>query len=99
VSVGMLEHVGPGHYQELGEIINRVVRAEGRGLIHSIGHNRPLATSAWCRKRIFPGSYAPTLREITEILEPHDFSVLDVENLRLHYARTAEHWLQRFEKC
>ena len=25
------------------------------------------------------------------------FSVLDVENLRLHYAQTLEHWLARFE--
>ena len=31
------------------------------------------------------------------IFEPANFSVLDVENLRLHYARTLEHWLQRFE--
>ncbi len=33
-----------------------------------------------------------------KIFEPLDFSVLDVENLRLHYARTLEHWLERFEK-
>jgi cyclopropane fatty-acyl-phospholipid synthase-like methyltransferase len=32
-----------------------------------------------------------------QILEPFDFSVLDVENLRLHYAKTLEHWLQRYE--
>ena len=32
-----------------------------------------------------------------QIFEPYDFSVLDVENLRLHYARTLEHWLERFE--
>jgi cyclopropane-fatty-acyl-phospholipid synthase len=25
--------------------------------------------------------------------------VLDVENLRLHYARTLEHWLQRFDRA
>ena len=31
------------------------------------------------------------------ILEPHDYAVLDVENLRPHYARTLEHWLERFE--
>jgi cyclopropane-fatty-acyl-phospholipid synthase len=31
------------------------------------------------------------------IFEPPGFSVLDVENLRLHYARTLEHWLERFE--
>ena len=39
----------------------------------------------------------PTLREVFEhVLEPHEFSVLDVENLRLHYAKTLEHWRQRF---
>ena len=32
------------------------------------------------------------------ILEPHDYAVLDVENLRPHYARTLEHWLERFDK-
>jgi cyclopropane-fatty-acyl-phospholipid synthase len=31
------------------------------------------------------------------ILEPAEFSVLDVENIRLHYALTLEHWLRRFE--
>jgi cyclopropane-fatty-acyl-phospholipid synthase len=30
------------------------------------------------------------------IFEPHGFMVLDVENLRLHYAETARHWLERF---
>jgi cyclopropane-fatty-acyl-phospholipid synthase len=34
-----------------------------------------------------------------EIFEPWDFSVYDVENLRLHYAKTLEHWLDRFERC
>ena len=32
-----------------------------------------------------------------EIFEPRGFSVLDVENLRLHYAKTLEHWLARFD--
>jgi cyclopropane-fatty-acyl-phospholipid synthase len=31
------------------------------------------------------------------VLAPFDFSVLDVENLRLHYARTLEHWRRRLE--
>ena len=31
------------------------------------------------------------------VLEPRSFSVLDVENLRLHYALTLRHWLDRFE--
>jgi cyclopropane-fatty-acyl-phospholipid synthase len=32
-----------------------------------------------------------------KIFEHHDFSVWDVENLRLHYAKTLNHWLERFE--
>ena len=32
-----------------------------------------------------------------QIFEPYGFSVLDVENLRLHYAKTLEHWLERYE--
>ena len=31
------------------------------------------------------------------IFEPLNFSVLDVENLRLHYARTLTEWLRRFD--
>jgi cyclopropane-fatty-acyl-phospholipid synthase len=34
---------------------------------------------------------------MTQIFEPFGFSVLDVENLRLHYAKTLEHWLARYE--
>ncbi len=31
------------------------------------------------------------------MLEPQALSVLDVENLRLHYAKTIEHWRHRFD--
>ena len=34
---------------------------------------------------------------MSTIFEPQEFSVLDVENLRLHYARTCRAWLDRFE--
>ena len=97
VSVGMLEHVGVKHYRELGAIINNTLKPDGRGLIHTIGQNQPIGTNAWVYQRIFPGGYTPTLREMMDIFEPYDLSVLDVENLRLHYARTLEHWQQRFE--
>jgi cyclopropane-fatty-acyl-phospholipid synthase len=98
VSIGMLEHVGLSQYAELGRVIHRSIGSSGRGLLHFIGRNYPAPLSAWIRKRIFPGAYPPTLREAMEILEPWDFSVCDVENLRLHYAKTLEHWLARFER-
>ncbi len=98
VSVGMLEHVGMDHYHGLGDVIHRSLTEHGRGLIHSIGRNQPGLINAWIEKRIFPGAYPPTLAEMMDIFEPHDFSVLDVENLRLHYAKTLEHWLMRFDQ-
>ena len=97
VSVGMLEHVGLEHYGELGRVIHRSLGKTGRGLLHFIGRNQPTPFSTWTRKRIFPGAYAPTLGQVRDIFEPWDFSVLDVENLRPHYQRTLEEWLERFE--
>jgi cyclopropane-fatty-acyl-phospholipid synthase len=97
VSVGMLEHVGPDHYRELGKVIDDCLKEQGLGLIHTIGQNVAKPMSPWFLKRVFPGSYPPTLREIMEIFEPRGFTVLDVENLRLHYSRTLEFWLERFE--
>ena len=97
-SVGMLEHVGLKHYRELGEVVDRSLKETGRGLVHSIGQNQSRPTTGWTQKRIFPGGYPPTLREMMAIFEPNSFSILDVENLRLHYARTLEHWLERFEQ-
>lgn len=98
VSVGMLEHVGAGHYRELGALIDRTLTADGRGLIHTIGQNRSLPTSTWTQRRIFPGGYVPTLSQIADLLSPHDFSILDVENLRPHYTQTLRDWLARFEQ-
>ena len=98
VSVGMLEHVGLADYPTLGGVIDRSLTERGRGLLHFIGRNRPGPLNPWIRKRIFPGAYPPTLPEVFEnVLEPWDLSVLDVENLRLHYAATLEHWRRRFD--
>lgn len=98
VSVGMLEHVGLDNFATFGQVIDRSLTTNGRGLLHFIGRNQPAPLNPWIRKRIFPGAYPPTLREVFEhVLEPQGFSVLDVENLRLHYAKTLECWRRRFD--
>lgn len=98
VSIGMLEHVGKGNYKDLGELMSRALTPTGRGLVHSIGRDTPQLMNAWIDKRIFPGAYPPTLREMMDLFEPNGLSVLDVENIRLHYAKTLEWWLQRYEE-
>ena len=97
VSVGMLEHVGVENYRELGRVAHGVLGSNGRGLIHSIGRNFPAQLHPWIEQRIFPGACPPALSEMSEIFEPWDLSVLDVENLRLHYARTLTDWMGLFE--
>lgn len=97
VSVGMLEHVGIDHYQALGAVIDRSLKPGGRGLIHTIGRDRPSPMTPWIERNIFPGACPPSLSQMMQIFEPFGFSVLDVENLRLHYAKTLEHWLERYE--
>ena len=98
VSVGMLEHVGEENYAALGRVIDRCLPEHGRGLIHSIGRVQRRPMDPWIERHIFPGSYAPTLEEMIAILTPHDLAVIDVEDLRFHYEKTLEHWLERYEK-
>jgi cyclopropane-fatty-acyl-phospholipid synthase len=97
-SVGMLEHVGPGHYEELGRVIARTLAPEGLGLIHSIGRTHPQPLNRWVATRIFPNAHPPALSEMMQIFEPQDFAVLDVENLRRHYELTAHHWFERYQR-
>jgi cyclopropane-fatty-acyl-phospholipid synthase len=97
VSVGMLEHVGTDQYQALGTVIDRCLKDAGRGLVHSIGRDYPSPMTPWIERNIFPGACPPSLSQMAQIFEPFGFSVLDVENLRLHYAKTLEHWLDRYE--
>ncbi len=97
VSVGMLEHVGVDNYEGLGAVVARSLGENGRGLIHSIGRNYPAPMQPWIEKRIFPGACPPSLSQMSRIFEPHNLSILDVENLRLHYAQTLRHWMELFE--
>jgi cyclopropane-fatty-acyl-phospholipid synthase len=98
VSVGMLEHVGLRHFGSLASVLRRVVKRDGgRGLLHFIGRDTPRPLNAWIRRRIFPGAYPPTIAEVTtRVVAPAGLSVIDIENIRLHYDRTLAAWSSRF---
>ena len=98
VSVGMLEHVAIHDYEELGDIVRRCLKPDGRGLIHTIGRTVEGPMNAWIERRIFPGARPPALSQMMNIFEANRLAVYDVENIRLHYSRTLEFWALRFEE-
>ena len=57
----------------------------------------PGTASPWLRKYIFPGAYSPALSEVFAVVEQNQLWVTDLEFLRLHYAKTLNHWHRRFE--
>ena len=49
-------------------------------------------------KYIFPGGFLPTLGIIVNQMRKLNLDYYDVEDLRMHYAMTLDHWIKRFEK-
>ncbi len=97
VSVGMLEHVGQFHYQEYFRKVRDLLKPDGVALIHTIARmNKPMPINAWMRKYIFPGSYLPSASQLARAIESNHLWMTDLENLRLHYAKTLYRWHERF---
>jgi cyclopropane-fatty-acyl-phospholipid synthase len=96
VSVGMFEHVGPMHYRRFFRKCHALLREDGVMLLHTIGRcDGPEGTDPWLAKYIFPGGYVPALSQIAPALEKEFLWLTDLEILRLHYAHTLRHWLDR----
>ncbi len=97
VSIGMFEHVGQKFIPIFMQKVSDLLKPGGLGLLHTIGKDVPSASDPWTFNYIFPGAYLPTLHEITQEMGKAGFCVLDVENLRLHYAKTLEKWAENYE--
>lgn len=98
VSVGMIEHVGRGNYQEFFDCVSSALNPGGVFLLHFIIALKEHPGNAWIKKYIFPGGVVPSLRELISCCAEDDFHVLDVENLRLHYNRTLRCWRENYRE-
>jgi cyclopropane-fatty-acyl-phospholipid synthase len=97
VSIGMMEHVGIGHFGEYFSKIGDLLTKDGYALIHCIGRMTPPGTTGpFIRKYIFPGVYTPSLSEVFAATERVGLWVADTEVLRRHYDYTLQHWRDRF---
>ena len=97
VSVGMLEHVGRENYRLFMKNVHTVLKPEGIFVLHYISGLYESEGDAWMRKYIFPGGVIPTLREMISISADYKFYTVDVESLRMHYAKTLLKWAENFE--
>lgn len=98
VSIGVLEHAGR---DQLGEVVRAHARAlnpGGLGMLHFIGHVGHYDTELFIRKHVFPGGWIPSLADTLVEMERCGLEVLDIENLRRHYALTLDAWALRFEQ-
>jgi len=97
VSIGMFEHVGKQFIPTFMEKAKSLLKRNGIGLLHTIGEERSMPGDPWTLKYIFPGGYIPSLDEIVRTMGETGLVPTDIENLRLHYAKTVEEWCTRFE--
>lgn len=98
VSVGMIEHVGRGNYEEFLQCAKSVMKPGGLFLLHYISALKEYPGDAWIKKYIFPGGVIPSLREILHIAGEQQFYTVDVESLRRHYNKTLLCWYRNFQE-
>lgn len=96
VSIGVLEHAGRDQLAEVIKAHADFLKPGGLGLLHFIGHVGRRDTELFIRKHVFPGGWIPSLADAIVEMERCGLEVIDVENLRRHYAPTLDAWAQRF---
>jgi cyclopropane-fatty-acyl-phospholipid synthase len=97
VSIGVLEHAGRDQLAQVVRAHAAALKPGGLGMLHFIGHAGTFDTEFYIRKHVFPGGWIPSLAETLAAMDACGLEILDVENLRRHYAPTLDAWAERFE--
>lgn len=103
VSVGMFEHVGYANLPEYCQCLYGAVKPGGLVMNHGItarhtdGRAVGHGAGDFIGKYVFPHGELPHLSVMTAALSDAGLEVVDVESLRLHYARTLNFWSERLE--
>ena len=101
-SVGMFEHVGLANLPQYNATVHRVLKPNGLFLNHGITHEedgwQKSVDTEFINRYVFPDGELDRVSNIQSGMEKANFEIQDVENLRIHYARTLRHWVSRLEK-
>jgi cyclopropane-fatty-acyl-phospholipid synthase len=100
-SVGMFEHVGRRRLREYFRRIFNLLEDDGLFLNHGI--IRPEGTTdgpetLFLQRKVFPGGELASLSTVIREAGRAGFEILDVENLRPHYALTCRRWVERLQQ-
>jgi cyclopropane-fatty-acyl-phospholipid synthase len=104
VSVGMFEHVGHANLPLYCQRLFGAVRPGGLVMNHGITSRftdgRPVGRGAgeFIDRYVFPQGELPHLVTISKAISEAGLEIVDVESLRLHYARTLHLWSQGLER-
>ena len=98
VSIGTLEHAGRDALEEVVRAHAAFLKPGGLGMLHFIGHVGHFQTEFFIRKHVFPGGWIPSLAHTIAAMERAGLEVVDIENLRRHYAHTLDAWGERFDR-
>ena len=102
VSIEMIEALGHAYHKNFFAALDRLLTPGGSVCIQFIAiHDQRYEAyrreGDWTRKHIFPGGLLPSLTRITEVVrDTTNLTVLDLESLAPHYARTLALWQQSF---
>ena len=97
-AVGVIEHVGIPNYPAFFGGVRARLADGGLYLNHGIVHDfhwKRTSQTDFLYRHVFPnGDLAGLSQTLTE-MERAGWEITDVEGLRLHYARTCRHWVER----
>lgn len=100
-SVGMFEHVGRRGLRDYFNKAQGLLAPHGLFLNHGIVRPQPESDdpgTLFIQRRVFPVGALVHLADIVREAELAGFEVLDIENLRPHYALTCQEWVRRLEQ-
>src|SRR6185369_16133682 len=97
-SIGTLEHAGRDQLRSVVKAHADMLKPGGLGMLHFIGHVGVRDTEYFIRQHVFPGGWIPSLAETIVAMEDYGLEVVDIENLRRHYALTLDEWSARFDR-
>jgi cyclopropane-fatty-acyl-phospholipid synthase len=102
-SVGMFEHVGLNNLPQYFGIITRLLKERGVAMNHGITSadvdNRAVGGGGgdFIDRYVFPGGELPHIALVLREMSAQHLEVVDVESLRIHYAKTLSQWSAALE--